>query len=143
MAFFIGRDREARRAYGFDEVALVPGKLTINPDEVDITTPIGPIKLKIPIIASAMDGVVDTTFAAEMGKRGGLAVLNLEGIQTRYANPNDVLDKIVQASPEEATRQVQGIYNEPIKEELISKRIKEIKKNKVLCAVSTIQCNRV
>lgn len=138
MAFFIGRDREARRAYGFDEIALVPGKLTINPDEVDTSIHIGGIKLTIPIIASAMDGVVDTHFAVAMGKLGGLAVLNLEGVQTRYERPNRVLEKIVKATPEQATRLVQSIYREPIKEKLVARRIKEIKKHNVLCAVSAI-----
>lgn len=138
MAFFIGRDREARRAYGFDEIALVPGKLTINPDEVDTSIHIGGIKFTIPIIASAMDGVVDTHFAVAMGKLGGLAVLNLEGVQTRYERPNHVLEKIVKATPEQATRLVQSIYKEPIKEKLVARRIKEIKKHTVLCAVSAI-----
>lgn len=138
MAFFIGRDREARRAYGFDEIALVPGKLTINPDEVDTSIHIGGIKFTIPIIASAMDGVVDTHFAVAMGKLGGLAVLNLEGVQTRYERPNQVLEKIVKATPEQATRLVQSIYKEPIKEKLVARRIKEIKKHNVLCAVSAI-----
>ncbi|MBD3271440.1 MAG: GuaB3 family IMP dehydrogenase-related protein [Elusimicrobia bacterium] len=138
MAFFIGRDREARRSYGFDEVALVPGKLTINPEEVDVSVSIGTCKLDMPIIASAMDGVVDTRFAVAMGKLGGLAVLNLEGIQTRYQDPEKVLNKIAKAQPEEATRLVQEVYNEPIKEHLIAERIQEIKKHKVLCAVSSI-----
>lgn len=138
MAFFIGRDREARRAYGFDEIALVPGKLTINPDEVDTSIHIGGIKLTIPIIASAMDGVVDTHFAVAMGKLGGLAVLNLEGVQTRYERPKQVLEKIVKATPEQATRLVQSIYKEPIKKKLVARRIKEIKKHNVLCAVSAI-----
>lgn len=138
MAFFIGRDREARRAYGFDEVALVPGLITVNPNEIDVTWKIRDLTFKVPIIASAMDGVVDVKFAIEMGKLGGLTVLNLEGIQTRYENPEEILDEIVQTSPQEATKLIQSIYKEPIKEELISKRIKEIKKTKVPCAVSAI-----
>lgn len=138
MAFFIGKDREARRAYGFDEVALVPGALTINPNDVEISWKIRDMKFKIPIIASAMDGVVDVKFAIEMGRLGGLAVLNLEGIQTRYENPSKIIEEIAAASPEEATKIIQGIYDEPIKEALIAKRIKEIKKAKVPCAVSAI-----
>ncbi|MFH1259576.1 MAG: GuaB3 family IMP dehydrogenase-related protein [Elusimicrobiota bacterium] len=138
MAFFIGRDREARRAYGFDEVALVPGTLTINPEEVDTFSQIGAVKLKVPIIASAMDGVVDTRFAIEMGKLGGLAVLNLEGIQVRYENPEEVLEKIVQAPSEETTKLIQEVYTKPIKEELIVKRISEIKQAGVPVAVSAI-----
>src|SRR3989338_3133232 len=103
MAFFIGHDREARRAYGFDEVALVPGMVTINPEDCDITTRIGETKLKIPIIASAMDGVVDVKFAVEMSKCGGLAVINSEGFQTRYEDPEEMLQKIVSATPDEVT----------------------------------------
>ncbi len=128
MAFFIGRDREARRAYGFDEIAIVPGNITVNPEEVEIAVSLGNVKLDIPFLASAMDGVVDVKFAIAMGKQGGLAVLNLDGIQTRYEKPEIILDKIASASPEEATALVQDIYKEPIKEKLVGQRVKEIKK---------------
>ncbi|MBU1088150.1 MAG: GuaB3 family IMP dehydrogenase-related protein [Candidatus Omnitrophica bacterium] len=138
MAEFIGKGRKARRCYGFDEIALVPGMVTINPNEVDSSFILGGVKYKVPIIAAAMDGVVDVNFAIAMGKLGGLAVLNLEGVQTRYKNPNEVLDRIANATPEEATKLVQGIYNEPIKEELVSVRIEQIKKAKVPCIVSAI-----
>lgn len=141
MSTFIGRDREARRAYGFDEVAIVPGDVTINPDEVDIKTHIGPITLDIPFLASAMDGVVDVKFAIAMGKLGGLAVLNLDGVQTRYENPAEVLKKIAEATPEQATNLVQDLYKEPIKEKLIAQRVKEIKKGGVPAAVSCIPAN--
>ncbi len=117
MGFYIGRDREARRAYGFDEVAIVPGTETGNPEEVDVNTSVGPVKLEIPFLASAMDGVVDVNFAIAMGKLGGLAVLNLDGVQTKYKDPAAVLDKIASASPEEATALVQSVYKEPIKTE--------------------------
>jgi IMP dehydrogenase len=138
MGEWIGRDKKARRCYGFDEIALVPGDMTINPNEVDTTWQIGNIKFKVPIIAAAMDGVVDVRFATEFGKLGGFAVLNLEGVQTRYENPNEVLDKIAKATPERATELVQSIYTKPIKEKLISKRIAQIKKAKVPCVVSAI-----
>ncbi|OGR94029.1 MAG: inosine 5-monophosphate dehydrogenase [Elusimicrobia bacterium RIFCSPLOWO2_01_FULL_64_13] len=138
MSFFIGRDREARRAYGFDEVALVPGLATINPEECDVSASIGGAKLKLPIIASAMDGVVDVNFAVEMGRCGGLAVLNSEGIQTRYDKPQEILKKIISAKPEEVTNLLQQIYKEPIKEMLLSKRIKEIKAGGALAAISAI-----
>lgn len=141
MSFFIGRDREARRAYGFDEVAIIPGTVTANPDEVDITTQIGSEKLDIPFLASAMDGVVDVKFAIAMGKLGGLAVLNLDGIQSRYEHPEDILKKIAAADPNEATELVQGIYKEPIKDKLIAKRVEEIKKGGVKAAVSCIPAN--
>ena len=136
--FYIGVERKARRCYGFDEIALVPGRFTINPQEVDASWKIGGKKYTVPILAAAMDGVVDVKFAIAMGKMGGIAVLNLEGVQTRYENPEEVLDQIAKATPEEATHLVQGIYEEPIKENLISRRIEEIKKAKVPAVVSTI-----
>ncbi len=138
MGMWVGQGRKARRCYGFDEVALVPGSVTINPHEVDTRIELCGIKLKVPILAAAMDGVVDVKFAIAMGKLGGLAVLNLEGVQTRYDNPNEVLDKIAKASPQKATELVQSIYTRPIKEKLISKRIEQIKKAGAPCAVSTI-----
>ncbi|MBN1527343.1 MAG: GuaB3 family IMP dehydrogenase-related protein [Candidatus Omnitrophica bacterium] len=136
--FYIGVERKARRCYGFDEIALVPGRVTINPEEVDTSVEISKKKYRVPILAAAMDGVVDVKFAIAMGKMGGLAVLNLEGVQTRYENPDDVLDKIAGATPEEATKLVQGLYVEPIKEHLVSKRIREIKKEGVPAIVSAI-----
>ena len=138
MGMWIGRGRKARRCYGFDEIALVPGPVTINPNEVDAEWKFGKFEFKVPILAAAMDGVVDTNFAIEMSKLGGLAVLNLEGVQTRYENPSEVIEKIVNASPEEATKLVQSVYLEPIKEELISKRIEEIKKAGGIAVVSSI-----
>lgn len=141
MADWIGIGRRARRCYGFDEVALVPGNMTINPNEVDTTFQLGKIKFSVPILAAAMDGVVDVKFAVAMGKLGGIAVLNLDGVQTRYENPSEVLDKIAQASPEEATKLVQSIYLTPIKEKLIEKRVHEIKQHKVPAIVSCIPQN--
>ena len=138
MGVFIGRGRKARRAYGFDEIALAPGVLTINPDEVDISITIRDRTFEVPILAAAMDGVVDTKFAIEMGRLGGIAVLNLEGVQTRYRNPEEVIDRFSKAEPEQSTELVQEIYREPIKEELISERIQEIKKAKVPAIVSAI-----
>jgi len=136
--YYVGRERKARRAYGFDEVALVPGDKTIDPQDIDISWKIGDLSFKIPILAAAMDGVVDVNFAIQMGKLGGLAVLNLGGIQTRYENPYRVIEEIVHSSSKEAVEILQKIYREPIKEELIEKRIKEIKKAKVPVAVSCI-----
>lgn len=138
MGIFIGEGRKARRCYGFDEIALVPGMCTVNPNEVDTSWKIAGRKFRVPIMAAAMDGVVDVEFAIKMGKLGGMAVLNLEGIQTRYKNANEVLDKIASASAEKATKLVQDIYLEPIKEELISKRIEQIKKAGVPAIVSAI-----
>ena len=143
MAMFIGRNRKARTTYGFDEIALVPGRVTINPNEVDIAFSISrkneePLRLAIPILASAMDGVVDVPFAIEMGKLGGLAVLNLEGVQTRYKNPEEVLLKILEADKESVTGLLQKIYQEPVQEDLIAGRIKEIKDAGVIAVVSSI-----
>jgi IMP dehydrogenase len=143
MGMWIGRNRKARVTYGFDEIALVPGELTINPNEVDTSFKIprkdgSAIELKIPIIASAMDGVTDVRFCIAMGQLGGLGVINLEGVQTRYANPGEVLDQIVKAGKEEVTSIIQKVYTEPIKEDLIAKRIQELKAAGVLAAVSSI-----
>ncbi|HEX3989362.1 MAG TPA: GuaB3 family IMP dehydrogenase-related protein [Verrucomicrobiae bacterium] len=143
MGMWIGRNRKARVTYGFDEIALVPGEITINPNEVDTSFKIPRkdgsfIELKIPIIASAMDGVTDVTFCVEMGKLGGLGVINLEGVQTRYANPAEVLDQIVKAGKEDVTSLIQGFYTEPIQEELIARRVRELKEGGVLAAVSSI-----
>ena len=140
---WIGRNRKARVTYGFDEIALVPGEVTMNPAEVDTTFQIprpdgSTIVLKIPILASAMDGVTDVKFCIEMGKLGGLGVINLEGVQTRYENPGEVLDTMVKADNATVTAMIQKIYAEPIKEDLISRRIQELKKAGVLAAVSSI-----
>ena len=138
MSEFISKGRKARRCYGFDEIALVPDDVTINPNEVDISFKLGDIPFDIPVMAAAMDGVVDPKFAIEMGKLGGLAVLNLEGIQTRYDNPGEILDEIADSTPEKATKLVQSIYRVPVKEKLIEKRVSEIKAGGVLAAVSSI-----
>ncbi len=143
MGMWIGRNRKARVSYGFDEIALVPGSITINPNEVDTTFRLGrreggPLEFKIPILASAMDGVVDVDFAVAMSRLGGLAVLNLEGVQTRYKNPQEVLQKIVDADKLEVTGLLQKIYTEPVQEELIAARIKQIKDAGAIAAVSSI-----
>ncbi|MFY9615524.1 MAG: IMP dehydrogenase, partial [Candidatus Dormiibacterota bacterium] len=134
----IGRGKKARRAYGFDEVALVPGRITINPAEIDISTEIGGHRLELPILASAMDGSVDVDFAIAMGRLGALAVLNLDGVQTRYEDPREVLRQIADAPADRINTLIQQIYQEPVKDELIKRRISEVKAGGVLCAVSTI-----
>jgi len=136
--FYIGRERKARKAYGFDEVALVPGEATLDPNDVDVNWKLGDLTFVIPILVSAMDGVVDTNFAIHMGRLGGLAVLNLGGVQTRYENPAKAIEEIVHSSSEETVEIIQRVYQAPIKEELIEKRIKEMKKAKILVAVSAI-----
>ncbi len=143
MGMWIGRNRKARVTYGFDEIALVPGRVTINPNEVDTTFRLPrknaePLVLKIPVLASAMDGVVDVRFAIAMSQLGGLAVLNLEGVQTRYKSPREVLQKVVDADKSQVTALLQKIYQEPVQENLIAARIKEIKDSGALAAVSSI-----
>lgn len=127
MEFEIGKGKTARRAYGFDEIAIVPSRRTRDPEDIDISANLSGFHLKIPVLASAMDGVVDVKVAVEMHRIGGLGVLNLEGIQTRYDNADEMLEKISSFKDYEATRKMQEIYKEPIKEELIVKRIKQIK----------------
>ena len=143
MGMWIGRNRKARVTYGFDEIALVPGRVTINPNEVETTFRLprknaAPLEFKIPILASAMDGVVDVRFAVAMSKLGGLAVLNLEGVQTRYKNPREVLQKVVEADKSEVTALLQRIYQEPVHPDLIAARIKQIKDGGAVAAVSSI-----
>ena len=143
MGMWIGRNRKARVTYGFDEIALVPGAVTINPNEVDITWQIprpdgSALKLPLPVLASAMDGVVDARFAIAMGKLGGLAVLNLEGVQVRYEDADAVLAEVLAEDKDKVTALLQKVYLEPVKEDLIAKRIKEIKDAGVIAAVSAI-----
>jgi IMP dehydrogenase len=130
--------KQLRQAYGFDEVAIVPGDVTLNPEQTTTEFSIGDFAFKIPIIASAMDGVVDVNMAVRMGKLGGLAVLNLDGVQARYNNPDEVLEKITKATDTEVTALLQKVYREPIKENLVAERVEAIKKAGVTCAISLI-----
>ena len=134
----LGKGKTARRTYGFDEIALAPSIITINPEDTDISVEIAGHELKVPIIASAMDSVVSPETAAMMTKIGGLGVLNLQGVWTRYEDAEKVLDKISKATPAEYVPLMQKIYSEGVKKELISKRIKEIKKLGGIAAVSSI-----
>ena len=136
MELEIGRGKSGRRAYGFDEIAIVPSRRTRDPEDIDISQKIGDYNLQIPVLASAMDGVVDIRMAIELGRIGGIAVLNLEGIQTRYDNADEMLQKIAGFKDSEATRKMQKIYEEPVKEELIARRIKEIKDSGVIACAS-------
>ena len=136
MEVEIGRGKKGRRADGLDDIAIVPSRRTRDVEDIDITWQLGPHKLDIPCLASAMDGVVDPKFAVAMGRIGGLAVLNLEGIQTRFEDAEDQLKKIAALPVDQATHGLQEIYQEPIKEELITERIKEIKAGGVLAAAS-------
>src|SRR6266511_3858880 len=136
MEVEIGRGKKGRRAYGFDDIAIVPSRRTRDPDDIDIASMVGPYRLELPLLASAMDGVVSPRTAGILGKLGGLGVLNLEGIWTRYEDADEQLDRIAEQPKELATAEMQRIYAEPIKEELIGQRIQEIKDQGVVAAAS-------
>lgn len=136
MSIVIGRGKNSRRAYGIDEIALVPGARTLDPSLADTSYSIGSIKREVPIIASAMDGVVDVRMAVLLSELGSMGVLNLEGIQTRYEDTNPILDKIASVGKSEFVSLMQALYSEPVKPELIELRIKEIKEQGGIAAVS-------
>src|SRR5919206_3144372 len=136
MEIEIGRGKKARRAYGFDDIAIVPSRRTRDPDDVDITWKLGDYRFELPLMASAMDGVVSPRTAGIVGQLGGLAVLNLEGIWTRYEDADAELARIATLPKEVATREMQAIYQEPIKPELIAQRIREIKDQGVVASAS-------
>src|ERR687890_2010465 len=136
MEVEIGRGKKGRRAYGFDDIAIVPSRRTRDPDDIDITWTLGPYRFELPLLAAAMDGVVSPQVAGIVGKLGGLAVLNLEGIWCRYEDADEQLERIAQLPKEQATREMQRIYQEPIRDELIRRRIEEVKAGGVVCAAS-------
>ncbi len=128
--------KELERAYGFDEVAIVPGQVTVNPDLTNTTMTIGDRSFDIPVMASAMDGAVSPRFATLMHQMGGLGVLNAEGLYTRYEDPYSVLEEIVSSPQEDVTHYLQQVYSEPVREDLIGQRVQEIRKSGSTCAVS-------
>jgi IMP dehydrogenase len=136
MDIEIGRGKTARRAYGLDEIAIVPSRRTRDPEDVDISWSLGNLNLDLPCLASALDAAVDPTTAGIIGSLGGLAVLNLEGLQTRYEDPGPVFEEIASLPEHKATRIMQDIYAEPIEEELIFRRVQEIKDKGVIAAAS-------
>jgi len=133
--------RELRRSYGFDEVAIVPGDITVNPEQADISLSIEGVKLEIPVLASAMDGVTDVKTAITLSKLGGLGVIHLEGVQTRYDNPDEVLAEIARAPVAKVTALLQKVYSAPLKEKLIGERVQAIKKAGAVCAASVTPAN--
>ena len=137
----VPRFKELRRAYGFDEVAIVPGDVTVNPDQTIIDFSIADYTFPIPFLASSLDAVVSPQFAICIGQMGGLGVLNLEGIYTRYEDPASVIQHIIEAPQEEATPLLQKVYSAPIREDLVGQRIQEIKEGGVTCAVSLTPAN--
>jgi IMP dehydrogenase len=136
----IGRGKSGRRAYGFDDIAIVPSRRTRDPEDVDISWEIDAYHFDLPLMASAMDGVVNPATAIEIGRLGGVGVLNLEGVWTRYQDPEPLLEEIAGLEVDKATARMQQIYSEPIKPELISQRIRDIKDAGVVsCASLTPQ----
>jgi IMP dehydrogenase len=133
--------KELRRAYGFDEVAIVPGDVTINPEQTNIDLKIDEITFGLPILTSAMDAVADPRFAVVMSKLGGLSVLHLEGLQTRYDNPDEILDEIARASKAEITPLLQKVYSQPIKDKLVGERIAAVKKGGGIAAGAVMPAN--
>jgi IMP dehydrogenase len=136
MEVEIGRGKKGRRAYGFDDIAIVPSRRTRDPDDIDITWKLSEYLFELPLLASAMDGVVSPATAGKVGKLGGLAVLNLEGIWTRYEDADEQLEWIAQAPRDEATARMQEIYRAPVQDELVAQRIREIKEQGVVAAAS-------
>jgi IMP dehydrogenase len=132
----IGMGKSGRRAYGFDDIAIVPSRRTRDPDDVDIAWDLDAYHFELPLLASAMDGVVSPRTAVEVGRLGGLGVLNLEGLWTRYEDPDEVYAEIAHLPAGEATKRMQEIYAEPIKPELIGRRVQEIKDGGVVAAAS-------
>jgi IMP dehydrogenase len=142
MEIDIGRGKKARQAYGFDDIAIVPSRRTRDPQDVDIGWKLGPHLLELPLLGSAMDGVISPATAIKLGALGGLGVLNLEGIYTRYENPDAQLEKISKLPKDEATAGMQEIYAQPVEPRLIAQRIEEIKSRRVL-AVGSLTPQRV
>jgi IMP dehydrogenase len=136
MEIEIGIGKSGRRAYGFDDIAIVPSRRTRDPEDVDISWELEGYTFGLPLLASAMDGVVSPATAIEIGRLGGLAVLNLEGLWTRYEDPDRILDEIAALPPDKATGRMQELYQEPIKDELIGARIHEVRSAGVACAAS-------
>ena len=132
----IGIGKSGRRAYGFDDIAIVPSRRTRDPDDIDISWDLDAYQFELPLLASAMDGVVSPRIAIEIGKLGGLGVLNLEGLWTRYKDPEPIYEEIAGLSAADATKRMQEIYREPIKADLIGERIREIKDSGVVVAAS-------
>jgi IMP dehydrogenase len=141
MAVEIGRNRTARQTYGFDDVAIVPGALTMDPELADVGWQLGECKFSIPILGASLDALVDPRFAITLGKMGGMALMFIEGIYSKYADPYAVIEQIIAAEPDDVVGLIQDIYREPVKDELILQRIAEVKAGGVPVAVSTTPMN--
>ena len=134
---FIGKGRAARRTYGFEEIALVPASATVDPEDVDTSWQVAGRTFALPVIAAAMDSVVDVGMAVALSRLGAMAVLNLEGVQTRYSNPRDALERLAAAAPDRVVSVMQEVYREPIKDDLVGRRVAEIRSGGGVPVVST------
>ena len=132
----IGIGKSGRRAYGFDDIAIVPSRRTRDPEDVDISWEIDAFRFELPVMAAAMDGVTSPATAIQIAELGGVGVLNLEGLWTRYDDPESLFEEIARCDPDKATVRLQELYAEPMKPELITKRIREIKDAGVIAAAS-------
>ncbi len=141
MSIEIGRNRVVRQTFGFDDVAIVPGALTIDPELVDVRWQLGDLTLPLPILGASLDALVDPAFAVALGKLGGLAMMFLEGIYTKYRNPGEVIERIVTAEGESVVQLIQEIYRAPVQDELILQRVSEVKAGGVPCAVAVTPMN--
>ncbi|MGH2838646.1 MAG: GuaB3 family IMP dehydrogenase-related protein, partial [Thermoleophilaceae bacterium] len=136
MEVEIGRGKKGRRAYGFDDIAIVPSRRTRDPDDIDISWTLGPYRFELPLLGAAMDGVISPTTAGIIGKLGGLGVLNLEGVFARYEDAEEQLERISDLPKEVATAEMQSIYTAPLDRELMAQRVREMKDAGVVCAAS-------
>ena len=136
MEIDIGIGKSGRQAFGFDDIAIVPSRRTRDPDDVDISWQLDAFRFELPMLGAAMDGAISPATAVEIGKLGGLGVLNLEGLWTRYEDPNPYYEEIAELEPDKATRRMQEIYLEPIKPELIGRRIEQMKAEGIVTAAS-------
>src|SRR5579864_6414515 len=132
----IGRGKTGRRAYGFDDIAIVPSRRTRDPEDVDISWEIDAYRFELPLMAAAMDGVVSPQTAIEIGRLGGVGVLNLEGVWTRYDDPDPILDELAKLEGAEAFARLREVYTEPIRDDLIRRRIEEVRAAGVITAAA-------
>lgn len=141
MGIEIGRNRLARQTFGFDEIAIVPGAMTIDEELVDVRTEIGDLALDLPILGASLDSISSPSFAIALGKLGAMSIMFIEGVQTKFDDPQAVIDQIVEADADKVVALIQQIYQTPAKDDLILKRISEVKAAGVPCAISTTPMN--
>ncbi|MDH3192970.1 MAG: IMP dehydrogenase, partial [Acidimicrobiia bacterium] len=136
MEIDIGIGKSGRQAFGFDDIAIVPSRRTRDPDDVDISWQMDGFRFALPMLGSAMDSAISPATAVTIGQLGGLGVLNLEGLWSRYEEPDEYLAEIAELEPEKATRRMQDIYSAPINADLMVRRIHEMKAAGIVTAGS-------